>query len=69
VSLERQLDAVGIAVAQGEVTAVESAGDHLTGVRLADDTMIALDAVVVVPICYARARAGPVGRERADGGP
>ncbi len=50
-----QLDAVGIAVVQGEVVAVESAGDHVTGVRLADGTVIALDAVVVAPICYARA--------------
>ncbi len=50
-----QLDTVGIAVAQGEVAAVESTGDHLTGVRIADGTVIALDAVVVAPICRARA--------------
>ena len=50
-----QLDAVGIAVVRGEVVAVESAGDHVTGFRLADGTVIALDAVVVAPICYAHA--------------
>lgn len=50
-----QLAAVGITMAHGEVSAVESSGDQLTGVRFADGTVLAMDAVVIAPICYARA--------------
>ncbi|MET8320885.1 bifunctional NAD(P)/FAD-dependent oxidoreductase/class I SAM-dependent methyltransferase [Micromonospora sp. NPDC005189] len=42
-----RLAARGIAVVPGPVAAVEVTGDALTGVRLADDRVVALDAVVV----------------------
>jgi thioredoxin reductase len=50
-----QLAARGIAVVPGEVAALEVADDRLTGVRLADQTMVACDAVVVSSRMVARA--------------
>src|SRR3954469_24601748 len=46
---EQQLAARGIAVVSGEVAAVESDGDRLTGVRLASGRVVARDALVVAP--------------------
>ena len=50
-----RLAARGIAVVTGEVAALEVAGDRLTGVRLADGTVIARDVVAVAPRMVARA--------------
>jgi thioredoxin reductase len=66
-----QFAALGIAVADGEVSQVESAGDHLTGVRLMDGTAggttVELDALVVAPVCRARAELlAPLGLEPAE---
>ncbi len=49
------LEARGIRVVTGEVEAVEVAGDRLTGVRLADGTVVARDALAVAPRMVARA--------------
>ncbi len=63
----RQLDALGITVAAGEVAAVESTSDRLTGLRLADGTTVSLDALVVAPVCRARAELlAPLGVEVAQ---
>jgi thioredoxin reductase len=51
-----QLAARGIAVVPGEVVALESAGGRLAGVRLADGTVVAREAVTVMPRFVARAR-------------
>jgi thioredoxin reductase len=51
---EEQLAARGITVVTGEVTAVESSGDRLTGVRLASGRVVARDALVVSPVFTAR---------------
>jgi thioredoxin reductase len=51
---EQQLAARGIAVVAGEVAAVESDGDRLTGVRLASGRVVARDALVVAPRFTAR---------------
>ncbi|MFF5180118.1 FAD-dependent oxidoreductase [Micromonospora sp. NPDC000316] len=50
-----RLAARGIAVVPGPVAALEVTGDALTGVRLADGRVVALDAVVVGPRSIARA--------------
>ena len=50
-----QLGALGIAGVPGCVTEVESGPDGMTGVRLADGTLVELDALVVAPVCRARA--------------
>ncbi|MBO2456952.1 NAD(P)/FAD-dependent oxidoreductase [Actinomadura violacea] len=50
-----QLAARGIRVVEGEVAALEVAGDRLTGVRLADGTVVARDALVVGPRMALRA--------------
>jgi thioredoxin reductase len=50
-----QLAALGIAVVDGEVAEVESADGRLTGVRLADGSRVALDALVVAPKVVANA--------------
>ncbi|NLU70602.1 NAD(P)/FAD-dependent oxidoreductase [Streptomyces sp. HNM0574] len=50
-----QLAARGIRVVPGEVTALETEDDRLTGVRLADGTVVAREAVVVAPRMRARA--------------
>jgi thioredoxin reductase len=49
-----QLAARGIEVVTGEVAAVESAGDRLTGVRLASGRVVPRDALVVAPTFTAR---------------
>jgi thioredoxin reductase len=49
-----QLAARGIAVVTGEVTAVEAAGDRLSGVRLASGEVVPLAALVVSPTFTAR---------------
>jgi thioredoxin reductase len=62
-----QFGDLGIAVVDGEVAAVESADDHLTGVRLADGAAVRLDALVVAPVCRARAELlAPLGLEPAE---
>jgi thioredoxin reductase len=53
---EEQLAARGIAVVSGEVAAIESARDRLTGVRLASGRVVARDALVVSPTFTARSR-------------
>ena len=59
-----QFAGLGIATADGEVVAAESADDHLTGVRLADGATVNLDALVVAPVCRARAELlAPLGLE------
>lgn len=50
-----QLAALDIPVVAGVVTGVESTSDGLTGVRLADGGEVRLDALVVAPVCRARA--------------
>ena len=50
-----QLAARGIGVVDGPVAAVETAADRLVGVRLADGTFVARDALVVSPRMVARA--------------
>jgi thioredoxin reductase len=50
-----RLAARGIAVVPGEVAALEVTGDRLTGVRLADGTVIAREVVAVAPRMVARA--------------
>jgi thioredoxin reductase len=49
-----QLAARGVAVVAGEVTAVESDGDRLTGVRLASGRVVPRSALVVAPRFTAR---------------
>ncbi|WP_369130178.1 NAD(P)/FAD-dependent oxidoreductase [Modestobacter roseus] len=49
-----QLAARGVSVVVGEVAAVESDGDRLTGVRLASGQVVARDALVVAPTFTAR---------------
>jgi thioredoxin reductase len=51
---EEQLAARGIAVVSGEVAAVESSGDRLTGVRLTSGRLVQRDALVVSPVFTAR---------------
>jgi thioredoxin reductase/SAM-dependent methyltransferase len=52
---QEELAALGIPVAAGIVAQVESADGGLTGVRLADGSRVKLDALVVAPVCRARA--------------
>ncbi len=49
-----ELDARGVEVVTGPVAAVEVADDALRGVRLADGTVVALDALLVPTIARAR---------------
>jgi len=49
-----ELAARGVSVVTGEVVELETDGDRLTGVRLADGHVIARDAVVVAPRFTAR---------------
>lgn len=60
-----QLAALGVAVVDGEVTAVESDDDRLTGIRLRSGPVIALDALVVAPRFVARVPDG-LGLQLAD---
>jgi thioredoxin reductase len=63
----KQLRARGITVAEGLVEQIESDASGLTGVRLADGRLIALDAVVVAPRMQARAGLlEPLGLEPAE---
>jgi thioredoxin reductase len=50
-----QLSAVGIPVIDGRVTRVETAASRLTGVRLADGSRVAFDALIVAPKFVANA--------------
>jgi thioredoxin reductase len=50
-----QLSAVGIPVINGRVTRVEAAASRLTGVRLADGSRVAFDALIVAPKFVANA--------------
>ena len=50
-----QLAALGVTVVEGEVAAVEVAGDRLTGLRLRSGEVVPRDAVVVAPRFVARA--------------
>ncbi|WP_182358699.1 bifunctional NAD(P)/FAD-dependent oxidoreductase/class I SAM-dependent methyltransferase [Tomitella gaofuii] len=50
-----QFAALGIPVVDGPVSAVESGPSGLTGIRLADGSVVALDALVVAPVTHARA--------------
>jgi thioredoxin reductase len=52
---QEQLAALGIPVATGIVTQVDSAAGGLTGIRLADGSRVKLHALVVTPVCRARA--------------
>jgi thioredoxin reductase len=57
-----QFSALGIAVIDSPVTHVESGGNGLTGVRLADGGRVSLDALIVAPRMTARADLlGPLG--------
>lgn len=51
----RQLGARGVRLVEGEVAALEIAGDRITGVRLAGGEVIARDAVAVATRMVARA--------------
>ena len=50
-----ELDARGVTIVEGEVVGLEVTGDALTGVRLADGTVVARRALVVAPRFTARA--------------
>ncbi|MDX6242467.1 MAG: hypothetical protein QOE76_190 [Frankiales bacterium] len=62
-----QLAARGIRVVPGEVTEVVVAGGRLSGLRIADDSVVGLDAVVVGPRMAARSEVlESLGIEPAD---
>jgi thioredoxin reductase len=62
-----QLTARGIRIVDGEVAALEVSEDRLTGVRLADGTAVAREAVVVAPRFTARADLlAPLGLKPAE---
>jgi thioredoxin reductase len=62
-----QLDALGVALIEGPVEAVDANGGRLTGVRLAGGRRVPLDAVVVAPRMVARAELlAPLGLEPAE---
>jgi len=62
-----QLDARGIAVAEGKVEQIEADACGLTGVRLADGRRVPLDAVIVAPRMTARAELlAPLGLKPAE---
>ncbi len=62
-----QLDALDISVIDGRVERVESDSTGLTGVRLSDDSMVPLDALVVAPKFTARAQAlAPLGLKAVE---
>jgi thioredoxin reductase len=52
---QEQLGALGIAVIEGPVTAVEADDGAMTGVRLTDGTHVGLDALIVAPRMTANA--------------
>jgi thioredoxin reductase len=66
-----QLAALGVRVRESDVVEVEVGEQGLSGVRLADQSFVPLDALVVAPRCFARAELlAPLGVEanevRAD---
>jgi thioredoxin reductase len=62
-----QLEARGVTVTEGKVEQVEADATGLTGVRLADGRLVALDAVIVAPRTAARAELlAPLGLEPAE---
>ena len=62
-----QLSALGIAVIEGPVARVETDAGGLAGVRLADGTRVALDALIVAPRMTARAELlAPLGLAPAE---
>lgn len=62
-----QLRALGIAIVEGAVAEVEADDSGLTGVRLADGTRVALDALIVAPRLTARAELlSPLGLAPAE---
>jgi thioredoxin reductase len=63
----KQLGALGVAIAEGEVERIEAGADGLTGVVLAGRGRLALDAVVVAPRMEARAELlEPLGLKPAE---
>lgn len=48
------LDALGIAVVAGKISRIEITDDHVSGVRLGDETVIAVDAVAISTPMVAR---------------
>ena len=63
----KQLAALGVAIAEGEVERIEAGADGLTGVVLAGRGHLALDAVVVAPWMEARAELlEPLGLKPAE---
>jgi thioredoxin reductase/SAM-dependent methyltransferase len=52
---QEQLAALAIPVANGIVAQVDSDAGRLTGIRFADGSRVKLDALVVAPVCRARA--------------
>ena len=63
----KQLAALGVAIAEGEVERIEADADGLTGVVLAGRGHLALDAVVVAPRMEARAELlEPLGLKPAE---
>jgi thioredoxin reductase len=63
----KQLGALGVAIAEGEVERIEAGASGLTGVVLAGRGRLALDAVVVAPRLEARAGLlEPLGLEPAE---
>ena len=63
----KQLAALGVAIAEGEVERIEAGADGLTGVVLAGRGRLALDAVVVAPRMEARAELlEPLGLKPAE---
>jgi thioredoxin reductase len=64
---QEELTALGIRVVTGVVTEVTADADGLTGVRLADGGEVSLDALVVAPVCHARAELlAPLGVEPSE---
>jgi thioredoxin reductase (NADPH) len=62
-----QLAALGVAVVEGEVAAVEVVDDRLTGVRLRSGEVVARDVLVVAPRFTARADVlAPLGLETTE---
>jgi thioredoxin reductase/protein-L-isoaspartate O-methyltransferase len=64
---QEQLAALGVPVVTGKVVEVDTDGDALAGVCLDDGTRVPLDALVVAPICTARAELlAPLGVHPVD---
>ncbi len=64
---QERFAAVGIPIVPGVVVQVDTAAGGLTGVRLADGIRVELDALVVTPVCRARAELlAPFGVQPAE---